>query len=93
MYFVEGHGQTFMAGNDGDSGEARAFRALQATGCTYRIAFGQRAGQKVLKVLSAMPRETGFRHGLCAEIPPLEFMRLLAVLVKRPRPFRAPSWF
>jgi hypothetical protein len=76
--FVEEHGQTFMAGNGGDSGEARAFRPLQATGCTYRIAFGQRAGQKVLKVLkvlSAMPRETGFRHGLCAEIPPLEFMR------------------
>jgi hypothetical protein len=37
-----------MADNDSDSDEARALRPLQAAACTYRIAFGPRAGQKVL---------------------------------------------
>ena len=33
-----------------------------------RIAFGPRAGQKVLTVQNAMPREAGFKQGLCADI-------------------------
>lgn len=57
-----------MAGNDGDSDEARVLRPLQAAACTYRIAFGPRAGQKVLTVQGAMPRETGFKQTLCADI-------------------------
>ena len=43
------------------------FRPLQAAACTYRIAFGPRAGQKVLTVQGAMPREPGFRQDLCAD--------------------------
>jgi hypothetical protein len=50
-----------MADNDGDSDEARMLRPLQAAACTYRIAFGPRAGQKVLTVQGAMPREKGFK--------------------------------
>ena len=34
-----------MADNDGYSEEARTLRPLQAAACTYRIAFGPRAGQ------------------------------------------------
>jgi len=34
-----------MADNDGDSDEARTLRQLRAAACTYRIAFGPRAGQ------------------------------------------------
>ena len=55
---IEEQGQTYMANNDGDSDEARALRPLQAAVCTYRIALGPRAGQKVLTVQGAMPRET-----------------------------------
>ena len=47
---VEEEGSTYMADNDGDSEEARSLRPLQAAACTYRIAFGPRAGQKVLTV-------------------------------------------
>ena len=43
-----------MADNDGDSDEARVLRPLQAAACTYRIAFGPRAGQKVLTVQGAI---------------------------------------
>jgi Putative transposase len=61
-------GLTCMAANDGDSDEARTLRPLQAAACTYRIAFGPRAGQKVLTVQGAMPREKGFKQMLCADI-------------------------
>ena len=57
-----------MADNDGDSDEARALRPLQAAACTYRIAFGPRAGQKVLTLQGAMPRDAGFAQALCANM-------------------------
>jgi hypothetical protein len=42
---------------------------LQAAACaTYRIAFGPRAGQKVLTRRRAMPREKDFKQALCADI-------------------------
>jgi hypothetical protein len=65
---VEEEGSTYMADNDGDSDEARVLRPLQAAACTYRIAFGPRAGQKVLTLQGAMPRETHFKQTLCADI-------------------------
>ncbi len=42
-------------------------RPLQAAACTYRIAFGPRAGQKVLTLQGARPRETDFKQTLCAD--------------------------
>ena len=36
--------------------------------CTYRIAFGPRAGQKVLTVQGAMPRQRDVKHPLCADV-------------------------
>ena len=57
-----------MADNDGDSEEARTLRPLQAAACPYRIAFGPRAGQKVLTVQGIMPREKDFKQTLCADI-------------------------
>ena len=57
-----------MADSDSDSDEARALRPLQAAACTYRVAFGPRAGQKVLTVQGTMPRETGFKQKLCADM-------------------------
>ena len=65
---VEEQGQTYMADDDGDSDEARVLRPLQAAACTYRIAFGPRAGQKVLTVQGTMPRDTDFKQSLCADI-------------------------
>ena len=43
-------------------------RPLQAAACTYRIAFGPRAGQKVLTLQGAMPRDADFKQNLCADI-------------------------
>ena len=57
-----------MAETDGDSDESRVLRPLQAAACTYRIAFGPRAGQNVLTVQGAMPREAEFTQNLCADI-------------------------
>ena len=65
---IEEQGQTYLANNDGDSDEARVLRPLQAAACTYRIAFGPRAGQKVLTLQGAMPREADFNHNLCADM-------------------------
>ena len=65
---VEEEGSTYVADNDGDSDEARTLRPLLAAACTYRIAFGPRAGQKVLTVQGAMPRNTDFKQSLCADI-------------------------
>ncbi len=67
---VEEQGQTYLADNESDSDEARVLRPLQASAsaCTYRIAFGPRAGQKVLTVQGAMPKEKGFKQDLCADI-------------------------
>ena len=48
--------------------EARTLRPLQVAACTYRIAFGPRAGQKVLTVQGAMPRQTELKQTLCADI-------------------------
>ena len=65
---IEEQGQTYMADDDGDSDEARVLRPLQAAACTYRIAFGPRAGQKVLTLQGAMPRDSDFKQSLCADI-------------------------
>ena len=67
---VEEEGLTHMADSDsdGDSDEARVRRPLQAAACTYRIAFGPRAGQKVLTVQGAMPRQRDFKQTLCADV-------------------------
>jgi hypothetical protein len=65
---VEEQGQTYVADSDGDSDEARTLRPLQAAACTYRIAFGPRAGQKVLTLQGAMPRDADFKQTLCADI-------------------------
>jgi len=52
---------------DADSDEARALRPLQAAACTYRIAFGPRAGQKVFILQGAMPRDAVRDQDLCAD--------------------------
>ena len=58
----------YVADNEVDSDDARRLRPLQAAACIYRIACGARAGQKVLRVQGAMPRERGFEQNLCANI-------------------------
>jgi len=65
---IEEEGSTYMADSDGDSDEARTLRPLQAAACTYRIAFGPRAGQKVLTLQGAMPRDADFKQSLCADM-------------------------
>lgn len=65
--WLESEGSTYVADNDGDSDEARVLRPLQAAACTYRIAFGPRAGQKVLTLQCAMPRDADFKQRLCAD--------------------------
>ncbi len=65
---VEEEGSTCIAANDGDSDKARALRPLQVAACTDRIAFGPRAGQKVLTVQGVIPREAAFKPMLCTDI-------------------------
>ena len=65
---VEDTGQSWLAEPDADGEEARTLRPLQAAAVTYRIAFGARAGQKVLTLRGAMPREVNARQPLCADL-------------------------
>ena len=65
---VEDMGQTWLAELDADGDEARTLRPLQAAAITYRIAFGPRAGQKVLTLRGAMAREGMARELLCSDI-------------------------
>jgi hypothetical protein len=65
---VEDMGQTYLAEPDTEGEESRTLRPLQAAAITYRIAFGPRAGQKVLTLGGAMPRESAARQRLCADI-------------------------
>ena len=65
---VEDMGQTYLAEPDADGEESRTLRPLHAAAITYRIAFGPRAGQKVLTLRGAMPREATPRQPLCADI-------------------------
>ena len=60
--------ETWLAEPDGDSEEARTLRPLQAAALTYRIAFGPRAGHKVVTLRGAQPREAAARQRLCADI-------------------------
>jgi hypothetical protein len=65
---VEEEGSTYLADNDADSDEARVLMPLQAAACTYRVALGPRAGQKVLTVQGTIPREKDFKQTPCADI-------------------------
>ncbi|MCA3223756.1 MAG: transposase, partial [Burkholderiales bacterium] len=65
---VEDMGQTWLAEPQAEGEEARTLRPLQAAAMTYRIAFGPRAGQKVLTLRGAVPREATARQPLCADI-------------------------
>lgn len=58
---------TTLADREADSELARALGPLQAETCTYRIAFGPRAGQKVFTLQGAMPCEAAFTRTLCVE--------------------------
>jgi len=65
---IEEMGQTCLAEPDADGDEARTLRPLQAAAITCRIAIGPRAGQEVLTLRGAMPRESTARQPLCADI-------------------------
>jgi hypothetical protein len=65
---VEDMGQIWLAEPDADGEQARTLRPLQAAAITCRIAFGPRAGQRVLTLRGAMPREDRAHQPLCADI-------------------------
>ena len=64
----EDEGSVYMAYGSADSDDVRTLRPPQAAPCTYRIAFGPRAGQKVFPVQGAMPRDAAFIQALCADV-------------------------
>ncbi len=104
---VEDLGQTYLAEPDADGEEARTLRPLQAAAITYRIAFGHRAGQKVLTLRGTMPPETTARQALCADIDGftgvfvevavtvqgITLSQIHPVLDGRNRPILAPTCF
>jgi hypothetical protein len=62
-YLVEEQGMTCLADMDTDN----PFGSLQAASCTYRIALGPRAGQKVLSLRTVPGRNEKTPAGLCAD--------------------------
>ncbi|MEI6721851.1 MAG: transposase zinc-binding domain-containing protein [Betaproteobacteria bacterium] len=62
-YLVEEQGMTYLADMDADNPLA----SLQAAACTYRIALGPRAGQKVLSLRTVSGRDKQATAGLCAD--------------------------
>ncbi len=61
-YLIEEQGMTYLA----EAAPGNALTALQAASCTYRIALGPRAGQKVLSLQTVSSRERKFTQALCA---------------------------
>jgi len=62
-HLVEEQGMTWLAEADTENPLA----SLQAASCTYRIALGPRAGQKVLSVRTVAGREEKPSKALCAD--------------------------
>ncbi len=66
---VEDQGELYLADPGDDSSEASPLRRLQAGSVVYRIAFGDRAGQKVLTIQGAPPAEGKVKKQvLCANL-------------------------
>jgi hypothetical protein len=61
-FLIEEQGMTYLAEADKES----SLLPLQAASCTYRIALGPRAGQKVLSLASLPSPEKPSTAGLCA---------------------------
>ena len=62
-YLVEEQGMSYLADMDSDNPLA----SLQAASCSYRIALGPRAGQKVLSLRTVASRAEKTPAGLCAD--------------------------
>ena len=61
-YLVEEQGVSYLGDIDADN----PLRSLQAASCTYRIALGPRAGQKVLSRRTVLGRVEKCTAALCA---------------------------
>jgi hypothetical protein len=62
-HLVEEHGMTYLADTDAD----HPLASLQVASCTYRIALGPRAGQKVPGLRTGDSRDEQITRGLCAD--------------------------
>src|SRR4029077_11974687 len=62
-YLVEEQGVSYIADIDPDN----PLRSVQAAACTYRIALGPRAGQKVLSLRTVPVRYEKSTAALCAD--------------------------
>ena len=62
-YLVEEQGMTYLADTDAD----HPLASLQAASCTYRIAFGPRAGQTVLSLRTVAGQDEKPSKVLCAD--------------------------
>jgi hypothetical protein len=63
-FLIEEQDQTYLAEADRES----ALLPLQAASCTYRIALGPRAGQKVLSLQSVASPDKSSTPDLCAKL-------------------------
>ncbi len=62
-FLIEEHGMSYLADTDPDI----VLGPLRAAACTYRIAFGPRAGQKVLSFQTVSTREPPPAPVRCAD--------------------------
>ena len=65
-HLVEEEGMTYVADAHGIIDPDNLLAPLQAASCTYRIAFGPRAGHKVLSLQYAASRAAPMTQPLCA---------------------------
>jgi Putative transposase len=63
-FLIEEQGMTYLAEADRES----SLLPLQAASCTYRLALGRRAGQKVVSVQSLLSADKTSEPGLCAKL-------------------------
>ena len=63
-FLIEEQGMTYLAEADRES----SLLPLQAASCTYRLALGRRAGQKVLSLQSLPSVDKTSEPGLCAKL-------------------------
>jgi hypothetical protein len=89
---VEDQGETYLADNGDDSEESRTLRPLHRGSCVYRIAFGPRAGQKVLTLQGALPREISGKQKLCANLQGFSLHAAVRAVLVKYGPDRERPW-
>jgi hypothetical protein len=86
-YLIEEQGMTYLADTDRDT----ALAPLQAAACTYRIALGPRAGQKVLSLQTIPGQEVPPTPQRCANAQGFSLQAEVCCAAPEPQETREPG--